>query len=99
MLVRNNSARLHHVGNVSIVPLATAEIDDTFAGAISSELEVLRGPGLAADDPELRARAAEAVAPKAKANTNTKAAPVSPPQPAPMQPWATVAADPVAGKL
>lgn len=89
MLVRNNSARLHHVGNVSIAPLETAEICDSFAGAISSELEVLRGPGLAEDDPELRARAAEAVAQKAKANT--KGATVAPPQPAPLQPWATVA--------
>lgn len=34
MRVKNVSARLHHVGNVSIAPLEIKEIDDMYAASI-----------------------------------------------------------------
>lgn len=36
MKVKNISSRLHHVGDVSIIPDAVAEIDDDYAGSVNS---------------------------------------------------------------
>lgn len=37
MLLKNNSARLHHVGDVSIAPLETKEVPDEFRDAFNKE--------------------------------------------------------------
>ena len=55
MKVKNISARLHHVGDVSIAPGVEASIDDCYANALSSDLQVLQGPSEAHSDPVLPA--------------------------------------------
>lgn len=47
MLVKNVSARLHHVGNVMIAPNETKEIPDSFAKAINKkELIAVASPAV-----------------------------------------------------
>lgn len=38
MIVKNESARLHHVGDVSIAPGEQKEIDDVFSKSLPAEL-------------------------------------------------------------
>ena len=56
MLVKNVSARLHHIGEVSIAPGEEKDIDDTFASAINPADLV------AVETPVKRGRPAKAVA-------------------------------------
>jgi len=84
MKVKNNSTRLHHVGDVSIIPGETAEVSDAYAGALSPELEVVERPKAAAP----------VGAGKAAANTSAKAAAAATPAPAPsapVAPWTAAA--------
>lgn len=84
MQVKNTSTRLHHVGDVSIIPGETAEVSDAYAGAMSAELVVVEPPKVAAP----------VAAGKAAANTSAKAAAAAQPAPAPsapVAPWTAAA--------
>lgn len=67
MLVKNVSARLHHVGNVAIAPGESKEIDNAFASAINpAELEAVKA-GDAGETPAKRGRPAKVTEPEAEA--------------------------------
>lgn len=68
MKLKNISARLHHIGDVSIAPGEVKEVSDVYAGAFNaSELETVEAPKASkpAPAPKAPAKPAQAPAPTA----------------------------------
>ena len=74
MLVKNISARLHHVGDASIIPGQTAEVDDMWRGSLNpNDLVVIEEAPVAAK-PAVAPAASKTVAPLPGAKAVPKAA-------------------------